>query len=81
MPTFDPNKGQNTCCTKFARPRTSDVAIDLRSPSLPQQRDSTYSATRVRIKEMRGGIGALGTLQENRLLLLGSENGQIVLMA
>jgi WD repeat-containing protein 81 len=40
-----------------------------------------FWVTKVRSRELKGGVVSIATLQEKRLLLLGSENGQVVLMS
>ena len=51
-------------------------------PFLPHlQKDSAHLSTRIRNRVEVRSVSSLAALQENRLLLLGGDSGQIVLMA
>jgi hypothetical protein len=43
-------------------------------------RDSVVTSLRIKPKEIRGNITCSGSLNQNQLLVLGSETGQLVLM-
>jgi hypothetical protein len=60
------------------------LCLDLTPDHHTKQKDPSstlFWVTKVRSRELKGGVVSIATLQEKRLLLLGSENGQVVLMS